>query len=87
MITAKWLLTATVMVLAACSSHNNEEPLQIATSANIGVIPTSAECASVGGVTAIAHTLNGDAIRMCQMPNGKQCEEISLAGGTCANVR
>ncbi|MFC0225911.1 putative hemolysin [Serratia aquatilis] len=87
MITLKWLFAGAVLMLAACSSNNNEEPPQIATSANIGVIPTSADCANVGGVTAIAHTLNGDAIRMCQMPNGKQCEESTLSGGTCANAR
>ncbi|TQI80639.1 putative hemolysin [Serratia fonticola] len=84
MFTAKWLLVGAVLSLAACSS-NNEEPPQIATSANIGVIPTSENCASLGGVTTIAHTLNGDALRMCQMPNGKQCEETALGRGACAS--
>ncbi|XIF02963.1 DUF333 domain-containing protein [Serratia marcescens] len=37
------------------------------------------DCAAVGGVTTIAHNLNGEALRMCQMPNGKQCEERTLA--------
>ncbi len=83
MSTAKWLLAGAVLALAACSS-NSEEPPQIATSANIGLIPTSANCASVGGVTTIAHTLNGDALRMCQMPNGKQCDESALGRGACA---
>ncbi|KFK94607.1 MULTISPECIES: DUF333 domain-containing protein [unclassified Serratia (in: enterobacteria)] len=86
MITAKWLLASVVLVLAACSSNNNEEPPQIGTSANIGTIPTSAHCASVGGVTTIAHNLNGDTLRMCQMPNGKQCEETALGQGACANA-
>ncbi len=71
-------------LLAACSSNNNQEPQQIATSANIGTIPTSESCASVGGVTTIAHSLNGDTLRMCQMPNGKQCEESALGRGACA---
>lgn len=87
MFTAKWLLVGAVFSLAACSSNNNEEPAQLATSANIGVIPTSENCASVGGVTTIAHTLNGEAIRMCQMPNGKRCEESALSIGACANRR
>lgn len=84
MFTAKWLLVGAVLSLAACSS-SNEEPPQIATSANIGVIPTSENCASLGGVTTIAHTLNGDALRMCQMPNGKQCEETALGRGACGS--
>ncbi|WP_337261946.1 MULTISPECIES: putative hemolysin [unclassified Serratia (in: enterobacteria)] len=83
MTTAKWLFASLVLVLAACSS-NNEEPPQKGTSANIGTIPTSANCASVGGVTTIAHNLNGDTLRMCQMPNGKQCEESALGFGACA---
>ncbi|MDK2374863.1 putative hemolysin [Serratia fonticola] len=84
MISAKWLLAGAILSLAACSSNNNQEPPQIATSANIGAIPTSESCASVGGVTTIAHSLNGDTLRMCQMPNGKQCEESALGRGACA---
>lgn len=85
MFTAKWLLAGAVLFLSACSS-NQEEPPQIATSANMGAIPTSANCASAGGVTTIAHQLNGDTLRMCQMPNGKQCEESALGRGACANA-
>lgn len=83
MFKAKWWLAGAVLSLAACSS-NHEEPAQLATSANIGVIPTSANCANVGGVTTMTHTLNGDAIRMCQLPNGKQCEDSALSMTACA---
>ena len=74
MTTSKWLLASAVLLLAACSS-NNEEPVQQGNSARINTLQTSAGCAAVGGVTTIAHNLNGEALRMCQMPNGKQCEE------------
>ncbi|AHG22543.1 lipoprotein [Chania multitudinisentens RB-25] len=83
---AKCLLTGAVLFLAACGSNNNVEPPQEGTSASINMIPTSAPCASVGGVTTIAHNLNGDTLRMCQMPNGKQCEESTLGQGACANA-
>ena len=82
MTTSKWLLASAVL-LAACSS-NNEEPVQQGNSARINTLQTSAGCAAVGGVTTIAHNLNGEALRMCQMPNGKQCEERTLGLGSCA---
>lgn len=81
----KGWLVGTVMVLAACSS-NHEEPQQQGTSAKINHLPTSAPCASVGGITTIAHTLNGEVVRMCQMPNGKRCEEWALGQGACADA-
>ncbi|BEN73742.1 lipoprotein [Serratia marcescens] len=83
MTTLKWLLASAVLLLAACSS-NNEEPVQQGNSARINTLQTSAGCAAVGGVTTIAHNLNGEALRMCQMPNGKQCEERTLGLGSCA---
>ncbi|CAI1695459.1 Putative hemolysin [Serratia marcescens] len=83
MTTSKWLLASAVLLLAACSS-NNEEPVQQGNSARINTLQTSAGCAAVGGVTTIAHNLNGEALRMCQMPNGKQCEERTLVLGSCA---
>lgn len=81
----KGVLAGTVLLLAACSS-NNEEPVQQANSARINNLQTSANCAIVGGVTTVTHNLNGEAIRMCQMPNGKQCEESTLGRGACASA-
>ncbi len=83
MTTSKWLLASAVLLLAACSS-NNEEPVQQGNSARINTLQTSTGCAAVGGVTTIAHNLNGEALRMCQMPNGKQCEGRTLALGSWA---
>jgi putative hemolysin len=73
MTTSKWLLASAVLLLAACSS-NNEEPVQQGNSARINTLQTSAGCAAV----------DGEALRMCQMPNGKQCEERTLGLGSCA---
>lgn len=81
----KWLLAGAILLLAGCSSKNNE-PVQQGNSARINSLQTSANCASVGGVTTLAHNLNGEAIRMCQMKNGKQCEERTLGQGACANA-
>jgi putative hemolysin len=40
----------------------------------------------VGGTTTVTHNLNGEAVRMCQMPNGKQCEEWTLGQGACSTA-
>jgi putative hemolysin len=85
MTTSKWVLAGAVLLLAACSSKN-EEPVQQGNSARINSLQTSASCAIVGGVTTVTHNLNGEAIRMCQMPNGKQCEESTLGQGACASA-
>ncbi|MBP1129954.1 MULTISPECIES: DUF333 domain-containing protein [Serratia] len=85
MTTSKWVLASAVLLLAACSSKN-EEPVQQGNSARINSLQTSANCAIVGGVTTVTHNLNGEAIRMCQMPNGKQCEESTLGRGACASA-
>lgn len=85
MTTSKWLLASAVLLLAACSSKS-EEPVQQGNSARINTLQTSANCASVGGTTTVAHNLNGEAVRMCQMPNGKQCEEWTLGQGACSTA-
>ncbi|CAI0823232.1 DUF333 domain-containing protein [Serratia grimesii] len=85
MTTSKWVLAGAVLLLAACSSKN-EEPVLQGNSARINSLQTSANCAIVGGVTTVTHNLNGEAIRMCQMPNGKQCEESTLGQGACASA-
>ncbi|ATA22180.1 putative hemolysin [Gibbsiella quercinecans] len=85
MIVARGLFASAVLLLAACSSNgSNDEPVQKATSLNINTLPTSALCARAGGVTTVAHSLNGDAVKMCQMPNGKRCEEWALGQGACS---
>jgi putative hemolysin len=42
-----------------------------------------ANCAMIGGSLSIARQLDGSAIGMCALPNGKRCNEQSLAGGSC----
>ena len=85
MTTSKWLLASAVLLVAA-GSGKKEEPVQQGNSARINTLQTSANCASVGGTTTVAHNLNGEAVRMCQMPNGKQCEEWTLGQGACSTA-
>lgn len=79
----KSLLTLVVLVLGACSA---KEPLPpMAAEPQRTVIPTSEDCANIGGVTIITHSLQGTELKMCQISNGKQCEEAALSQGACAS--
>jgi putative hemolysin len=80
------LLLSTSM-LSACSSN---EPPQQATAAHVppGMRAAmsnqgQASCAMIGGTLSVARQLDGSAIGMCAMPNGKRCSENALAAGTC----
>ncbi len=42
-----------------------------------------ANCAMIGGSLSVARQLDGSAIGMCALPNGKRCSEQALAGGSC----
>ena len=74
------------LLLSACSN----EPVQQATAAHVtpgmkAAMSSSgqANCAMVGGSLSAARQLDGSAIGMCALPNGKRCSEQSLAVGTC----
>lgn len=86
MIIFRGLCVGSVFFLAACSSQ--PEPPQQATSANIHSRITMSElaaqnCSRAGGRLALARQLDGNSVGMCQLPNGKQCEEWALARGSC----
>lgn len=74
------------LFLSACSS----EPPQQATAAHVapGLRAAmsnqgQANCAMVGGSLSVAHQLDGSALGMCALPNGKRCSEAALASGNC----
>ena len=74
------------LLLSACSS----EPVQQATAAHVAPglkasMSSSGEanCAMIGG--SVARQLDGTAIGMCALPNGKRCSEQSLAAGSCGS--
>lgn len=76
------------LLLSACSN----EPVQQATAAHVApglkaAMSGSGEanCAMIGGALSVARQLDGSAISMCALPNGKRCSEQSLATGTCGN--
>ncbi|HHL2560775.1 TPA: DUF333 domain-containing protein [Yersinia enterocolitica] len=92
-----WFVGGAVFFLAACSSNNatdttvnhsdTYEPEQQATSANVHNLnmanPAAVNCANAGGVLTIAKQLNGGSVGMCQLPDGKRCEEWALMRGAC----
>ncbi|MBS9438565.1 DUF333 domain-containing protein [Photorhabdus noenieputensis] len=42
-------------------------------------------CSYVGGMPALAIQLNGAQIPVCQLANGKRCDERALLQGSCAS--
>lgn len=86
---SNFLLTAAVLLLAACSSHQDNEPPQQATAAHIQprvIMSSLAErnCDVAGGTLAFSRQLDGTRIGMCQLTNGRRCDEQALATGNCA---
>ena len=76
------------LLLSACSN----EPVQQATAAHVtpgmrAAMSSSgqANCAMIGGSLSVARQLDGSAIGMCALPNGKRCSEQSLAVGSCGS--
>ncbi|MEA1064961.1 DUF333 domain-containing protein [Apirhabdus apintestini] len=77
---------ALACLLSACSS----EPPQQATAAHVtpGMRAAmsdrgQANCAMIGGQLSVARQLDGAAVGMCALPNGKRCSERALASGNC----
>ncbi|AVF34349.1 putative hemolysin [Rahnella sikkimica] len=91
MITAfRVLLAAGVLVLAACSSHDDSADVpQKGNSVNVGQrtvnmdSPAYAACSMAGGQLRLAPQLDGSRVGMCSMANGRQCSEASLMQGLC----
>ena len=70
--------------------NNNDtyEPEQQATSANVHhnlnmSNPAAVNCANAGGILTVAKQLNGGSVGMCQLPDGKRCDEGALMRGAC----
>lgn len=81
-------LVLSTSMLSACSN----EPPQQATAAHVSPgmraamsNQSQANCAMIGGTLSVARQLDGSAIGMCAMPNGKRCSENALAAGTCGS--
>lgn len=72
------LLAGATLVLAACSSNKETaEVAQQANSYNIGhrsanASPAAAACSLEGGSLQLARQLDGSAVNMCQMANGRR---------------
>ncbi|OCA53570.1 DUF333 domain-containing protein [Photorhabdus namnaonensis] len=43
-------------------------------------------CSYAGGMPALAIQLNGAQIPVCQLANGKRCDERALLQGSCASI-
>lgn len=86
---ATLLLAAATLFLSACSSDSDNEPPQQATAAHVSghvVMADLAEstCTSAGGTLALSRQLDGSSVGMCQMANGRRCDESALMNGRCA---
>lgn len=79
-------LLAGCALLAGCSSTDNEPPQQ-GTSAHVPpkVIMSdlaSSACENAGGTLALSHQLDGSAVGMCQLANGRRYSENALISGS-----
>ncbi len=88
--TATFLLAGMALLLSACSSDVDNEPPQQATAAHVppSVVMSAmaeANCAGAGGSLAFSRQLDGTNIGMCQLANGRRCDEGALVSGRCAN--
>ncbi|WP_455853048.1 putative hemolysin [Pantoea endophytica] len=84
-----FLLAGATLLLSACSSNSDNEPPQQATAAHVQprvVMSSMAEvnCNNAGGSLAFSRQLDGSRIGMCQLANGRRCDEQALMGGSCA---
>lgn len=73
---AAFLVGCAALLLSACSRPGMRAAMSSSGQAN---------CAMVGGSLSVARQLDGSAIGMCALPNGKRCSEQALAGGSCGN--
>ncbi|MEK9495840.1 DUF333 domain-containing protein [Photorhabdus sp. P32] len=80
-----------IAVLAGCSSQAGKTSIQyqaiqysqpeVALRDNARAI-----CSYAGGMPALAIQLNGAQIPVCQLANGKRCDERALLQGSCASI-
>ncbi|WP_118985942.1 putative hemolysin [Photorhabdus sp. CRCIA-P01] len=80
-----------IAVLAGCSSQAGKISIQyqaiqyfqpeVALRDNARVI-----CSDAGGMPALAIQLNGAQVPVCQLANGKRCDERALLQGSCASI-
>ncbi|OON41164.1 hypothetical protein BTJ39_04130 [Izhakiella australiensis] len=83
------LAGAAALLLSACSSDPDQnEPPQQATSAHVTARPHMSSvatdaCGGAGGTLAFSRQLDGSAVGMCQLPNGRRCSETALTSGGC----
>ncbi|MGL4860052.1 MAG: putative hemolysin [Enterobacteriaceae bacterium] len=71
-------------LLTACAAK--EEPPARHTPYPLASMSSHAEsqCLQSGGIPGEAHSLQGEAFAVCQLANGKRCDENALLEGTCA---
>jgi putative hemolysin len=85
MITAlRVLLAGTVLLLAACSSHDDSADVPQKGNHSVNMdSPAYAACSMAGGQLRLAPQLDGSNVGMCSMANGRQCSEAALMQGRC----
>ncbi|KAA9001982.1 DUF333 domain-containing protein [Affinibrenneria salicis] len=92
-----WLLASAALWLVACSSGEKNiavspspKPTGGEVSDDLNAVtllnsqsPAAANCSLAGGTMAMVRQLNGSGVGMCQLTNGKRCDERSIMNGSC----
>ncbi|PHM60355.1 putative hemolysin [Xenorhabdus ishibashii] len=85
----KLLLVATL--LAGCSGHQAETSssrYKHYQYSDLGIYlskDASESCSDAGGILALTKQLNGHQVPVCQLANGRRCNEQALLDGGCAS--
>ncbi|MBE8595763.1 putative hemolysin [Xenorhabdus sp. BG5] len=74
-------------ILAGCSGHQSSQYKHYQSS-DLGIYlskDASESCSDAGGMPALTKQLNGHQVPVCQLANGRRCNEQALLDGGCTS--
>lgn len=79
-------------ILAGCSGHQTSASLNRYKHyqySDLGIHlskDASETCTDAGGIQTLTNQLNGQKVPVCQLANGRRCNEQALLDGGCASI-
>lgn len=81
------LVGCVALLLSACGSESVQQTTAARAASGMRAAVNDAgqvSCVMIGGSLSMARQLDGSAIGMCVLPNGRYCNEQALAGSSCS---